>query len=449
MMYESQRLRNVTVLGAAGKMGSGISLLAAIEMADLSLQPENKDKTYVLNAIDVSHQALNNLMQFLKPQIQKIAEKKIVLLRQIYRHRNDLIENQDIINQYVFHVLNIVRPATAIEPAYQSSLIFEAIIENPQTKVNIFTQIDRNNQNNPWFFTNTSSIPINKLDQKAQLNGRIIGFHFYNPPAVQKLVELIQTPHTQPEIVAFAFQLAKNLKKKVVPSNDYAGFIGNGHFMRDALHGISQAQKLVENVSFATFVDSIYIINKITQDLLIRPMGIFQLIDYVGIDVCRYIMNVMKTNLNDETLHSGLLDRYHEMEIRGGQNPDGTQKDGIFQYLGGKPYAIYDPAQRNYIKIEDIQARCHEYLAPFPSSHVTWKNIIGNPNKEQLLETYFTQLKVLNTPGSQLAVNYGRRSKEIAIKLVSDNVARTPGDVNTVMLTGFFHAYGPINTYFD
>ena len=73
MNYE-ERLENVSVLGAAGKMGSGILLLTAVEMADLSLQPGNKDKTFVLNAIDVSAEGLAGLMNYLREQVRKVAK---------------------------------------------------------------------------------------------------------------------------------------------------------------------------------------------------------------------------------------------------------------------------------------------------------------------------------------------------------------------------------------
>ena len=124
------RLENVTVLGAAGKMGSGILLLTAMEMADLSLKPENKDRQFVLNAMDVSDQALAGLMKFLQAQVRKAAEKKTVALRKMYADRADLIENYEIIDQYIFDVLGIVRPTTSLEAAYQSTMIFEAIKED-------------------------------------------------------------------------------------------------------------------------------------------------------------------------------------------------------------------------------------------------------------------------------------------------------------------------------
>ncbi len=74
--------------------------------------------------------------------------------------------------------------------------------------------------------------------------------------------------------------------------------------------------------------------------------------------------------------------------------------------------------------------------------------MIGAPDRAGYLESYFRGLKGLNTLGADLAQRYGRNSKEIGLGLVSDSVAARNEDVNTVLLTGFYHAYGPINDYF-
>ncbi|MBI5218125.1 MAG: 3-hydroxyacyl-CoA dehydrogenase family protein [Bacteroidia bacterium] len=443
-MEYTERLQHVTVLGAAGKMGSGILLLTAIEMADLSLKPENKGKQFVMNAMDVSDMALSGLMSYLKVQVQKAAEKKVGLLRSVYENRADLVDNGEIIDQYVFDVLSIVRPTVCIEAAYQSTMIFEAIKEDPELKIKIFSHINQNNKKEPWFFTNTSSIPITKLDTEAKLNGRIIGFHFYNPPAVQKLAELIKAESTLKEVEEFALAYAKSLKKVVVPSHDFAGFIGNGHFMRDALHGISEVERLTKNFGYT---EALYIINKVSQDFLIRPMGIFQLIDYVGIDVCQYIMKVMNADVKDEEIHSPLLDKFIGLNVKGGQNSDGSQKDGFLKYEKGRPVAIYDINKKSYAAIAEFQAKCDDALGKPPASLQPWKTVIGNPKKEEVFRKYFGDLKSLETLGAQLSKKYAARSKEIGQNLVKDKVAFTENDVNTVLLTGFFHAYGPINDY--
>lgn len=444
-MNYAEKLENVAVLGAAGKMGSGILLLTAMEMADLSLKPENKSRQFVLNAIDVSDQALGGLMKYLRVQVQKAAEKKIVHLRKVYEDNADLVDNKDIIDRYVADVAGIVRPSTLLESAYQSSLIFEAIIENPGLKVKLLSQINKNNVKSPWIFTNTSSIPIHEVDEKAGLGGRILGVHFYNPPAVQKLVELIRAGSTKSELVDFALAFAKNLGKIVVPSNDFAGFIGNGHFMRDALHGISEAERLSREMPF---VEAVYTVNRVSQDFLLRPMGIFQLIDYVGLDVCQYIMSVMNERFHGEDIHSPLLDRMISAGVRGGQHSDGSQKDGFLKYEKNRPSGIYDPDTKRYLPVSDFQAACDKRLGPTPQPQLTWKSAVRHPRKEAALEDFFGKLAAMNTLGANLAKRYGERSLEIGLKLVSDKVAQSEEDVNTVLLSGFYHVYGPVNKYF-
>ncbi|MCJ7680066.1 MAG: 3-hydroxyacyl-CoA dehydrogenase family protein [Candidatus Aminicenantes bacterium] len=445
MSYED-RLQNVTVLGAAGKMGSGILLLTAAEMADLSHKPENKGKTFTVNAMDVSQDALDGLLQYVRDQARKIAEKKTVALRKMYEDRTDLIENHDVIDQYIHDITSKIRPTTRLEPAYESTLIFEAVSENPELKIKIFSEIDKNNANKPWFFTNTSSIPILHLNEKANLEGRILGFHFYNPPIVQKLVELITNDETDRDAVDFALAYAKKLRKTIVPSNDFAGFIGNGHFMRDALHAMGEVDRLSSDMPF---VEAVHTMNRISQDFLIRPMGIFQLIDYVGIDVCQYIMKVMNPHVTDEDIHSPLLDKMMELGIRGGQNPNGSQKDGFLKYEKGRPAAVFDVTSKKYVPIADFLEKADARIGTPPPSAVPWKGVIGSPDKSSILEQYFKDLAGHDTTGGRLAHTYGKRSKAIGKKLVADGVAHTEDDVNTVLLTGFFHAYGPINNYFD
>jgi 3-hydroxyacyl-CoA dehydrogenase len=445
MTYE-ERLENVAVLGAAGKMGSGILLLTAVHMADLQLQ--NKDKTYVLYAIDLSNKALTGLMDYLRVQVRKIAEKKINWIRQVYEERQDLVENAEMIDEYIFDVMKIVRPVDVMEAAYKANIVFEAVNENKDLKVKLFKQIKENNKNDVWFFTNTSSVPIHYLEENAGLTGRIIGFHFYNPPAVQKLVELIKTENTSAELEQFAYDYAKNLKKIIVPSNDFAGFIGNGHFMRDALFGINEALALAKEKNIS-LPQAIYMINKVTQDYLVRPMGIFQLMDYVGIDVMQFIMNVMNPYLPDEDLHSDLLDKMMEQGIKGGQYSSGAQKDGFLKYDKGKITAVYDPDKKEYVPVDELAPDADKMLGKLPESAVTWKATLRMKNKDEVFTKFFNDLKNSDELGAKLAVKYGKNSKAIGEKLVADGVANNANDVNTVMLTGFYHAYGPINHYFN
>jgi 3-hydroxyacyl-CoA dehydrogenase len=445
-MSYAEKLQNVSVLGAAGKMGSGILLLTAVEMADLQLLPENKTKCFILNAIDISPLSFTGLYWYLKGQVRKIAEKKIIQLRQVYQNNSELIENSEIIDQYIDDVMKVVFFTTRIESSYESDTIFEAIAEDADLKIKILSKINENNRKSPWFFTNTSSVPICELDSGADLKGNIIGFHFYNPPAVQKLVELITTGNTNVELIEFSKKYAGNLKKKLVPANDFAGFIGNGHFMRDLLFGIKMVEDLSEEMSF---VESVYAVNTISQDFLIRPMGIFQLMDYVGVDVCQKILKVMKSRLNDNSLHSSLIDKLLASGIKGGQNSDGSQKSGILSYEKGKPVAIYNPRGNTYYPVESIKVTVDTVLGKLPPSHKPWKEAFTIKEKEVFFEKYFEEMVNLNTIGSKLAMDYHLNSKKIGLELVKNGIAGNAEDVNMVMLTGFFHLYGPINSFLE
>ncbi|MFH1119278.1 MAG: 3-hydroxyacyl-CoA dehydrogenase family protein [Bacteroidota bacterium] len=443
-MDYTERLSNVTVLGAAGKMGSGILLLSSLEIADLMLKPENKERHFVVNAIDVTSGALPGLMNYIRGQVLKAAEKKVVILRKVYDERKDLIENSEIIEAYVNDVMNLIRPGTRIEAAYDSTLVFEAVSENAALKTKLFRQINENNPHKPWIFTNTSSVPIGGLDKDAGLEGRILGYHFYNPPAVQKLVELITIGSNPEGMKEFALLLAKNMRKVIVPSNDIAGFIGNGHFMRDALYALGEAGRLSAEMPLH---EAIYAINRVSQDYLMRPMGIFQLIDYVGVDVVRFIMNVMNPHMPGENLHSPLLDELFDKGIKGGQFSDGSQKDGFLKYEKGRPVAVYSAEKCEYIATEGFSSRTDEWLGALPATALPWKNLVKAADKDAMAALAFADYKKSGDTGAALALAYARRSREIGSKLVSDRVAHSAADVNTVLLTGFFHAYGPVNDF--
>lgn len=443
MDYTTQ-IQKVSVLGAAGKMGSGILLLTAIEMADQMLKPENKGKVFVINAIDTSDEGLGGLLKYLRPQVLKAAEKKVVALRRIYADKAGLIENSDIIDAYVVDVMSIVRTTTRIEAAYDSTLVFEAVSENQALKEKLFRLINENNSFKPWFFTNTSSVPISGLNKNAALDGRILGFHFYNPPAIQKLVELIAIPENPVEMVDFANKYASNLRKTVVPSNDIAGFIGNGHFMRDALFGINEAERLSKEMPLH---EAIYCIDRVTRDFLSRPMGIFQLIDYVGLDVVQFILRVMQPHMQGEKLHSSLLDELVLSGVKGGQFSDGSQKNGFLKYEKGKPVAVIDKPSGSYTDFTEFAETADTWLGIVPPEVLPWKTLVKAAEKDTILKPAFKALQVSPGKGAGLAVGFALNSGKIARKLVSDGVAYNEKDVNTVLLTGFFHAYGPINNY--
>ncbi len=326
-MNLDERLENVSVIGAAGKMGSGISVLIAQEMVKLKLK--SRDKICRLNLIDVNDAALDGLLSFIRTQATKVAEKSIVGLRSMYADRKDLVENWEIIDAFVDETFTVIRCGTDLRMAEKSQLVFEAIAEDEAIKIKVLRELKGLCGEETYFLTNTSSIPIGFLDEEVGLAGRIIGYHFYNPPVVQRLVEVITAQTTHQKLREIGAELGKRLRKKLVPANDISGFIGNGHFMRDGLYAIGEVERLEPDYSLP---GAIYVMNRISQDFLIRPMGIFQLIDYVGGDVFQCILKVMKKHLRDDGLQSDLIDLLAEKGVLGGQRADGSQKDGFLKY---------------------------------------------------------------------------------------------------------------------
>jgi hypothetical protein len=108
--------------------------------------------------------------------------------------------------------------------------------------------------------------------------------------------------------------------------------------------------------------------------------------------------------------------------------------------------AIYDPGLKTYVPISEIQPKADEKLGNMPVPPA-WKAVVGNKAKHEILTEYFNRLKAADSFGAQLAKAYAIQSNAIGLKLVSSGVAGNENDVNTVLLTGFFHAYGPINNY--
>jgi hypothetical protein len=215
--------------------------------------------------------------------------------------------------------------------------------------------------------------------------------------------------------------------------------------MRDMLYAFSEVERLGPEMPF---VEAVYTVNRVSQDFLLRPMGIFQLVDYVGLDVCQCILRVMDPRLPGQNLRSPLLDRLLGLGVKGGQNHDGSQKDGFLRYEKNKPVGVYNPEKKLYAPFSEFQAACDARLGPLPEPALSWKSAVRHPSRDKALAEFFGKFNGPRTLGFELARRYGARSREIGLKLVSDGVARSPEDVNAVLLTGFYHAYGPINDFF-
>ena len=156
----------------------------------------------------------------------------------------------------------------------------------------------------------------------------------------------------------------------------------------------------------------------------------------------------MQTRNPGEQLQHPLLNKLSSLIIIGGQYSDGSQKDGILRYEKGQPVAVYDIDKRAYVSFSSLAPAADEKLGPLPGPALPWKEVIKQTDRPKTLECFFANLKTMDTLGARLAFRYGSQCRKIGLKQVTDNVAMNADDVNTVLRTGFFHCYGPINNYF-
>lgn len=378
-------------------MGRGIALLL---LEELCRQPG----TPRLLLIDTDPIALNKLpVYFQKKGIDWSRAEQIIHLSE------DITEGKD----------------------YQ--LIFEAILEDPELKAHAFRNLAADSKGESYYFSNTSSIPIEELSERAKLDGRLIGAHFYNPPAVQKLLEVIPPKQALPELIQLTEELAARLGKTTIFSKDVAGFIGNGHFIRELLYSTKEAGRSDQPLPVA-----IAALNTVTQDFLVRPMGIFQLVDFLGVDMFAQICHIMQTYQPDGHFLDPLIDRMIAEGAIGGVKEDGTQREGFFRYEGSEPVEVYSLEEKVYIPLPDLTN-----LGTLPKGHFPWKALYKNPNATEILSPYVENLMGDSTQGALMAQNYLINSLKIARLLVDQGVAKNLQDVDTVLRLGFHHLITP------
>jgi 3-hydroxyacyl-CoA dehydrogenase len=432
-----EALKEVCVLGAAGKMGRGISLLLLQEMARLEAEKQGSvgEGGYRLILVDPNKEGLDSLKSYLRMHITRFAESHINSLRKFFTSHMSLVSNEEVIRYFVTGALDLLHCSTHPLKIQGPALVFEAVVEDLDAKAALFKKVK--GEDDIFFLSNTSSIPIHILDEHAQLHHQIVGFHFYNPPSVQKLVELVIPEQTDSRLQEIAKELVVRLKKTVVFSCDVAGFIGNGYFMREILYACEMVRELSRTHSL---VESIYIVNEATQNFLIRPMGIFQLVDYVGLDVVKRICSIMSTYIPDEIFEDALLDGLFADGILGGQTLTGSQKDGFFQYQGYSKKGIYSLQDHQYVPINE---EWKNLLGDLPQGHLSWKEMEKATDRTSKLQFYFENLNSCHSEGAELAIEFFLKSREIARLLVDQGVAQKIEDVDQVLQNGFFHLYGP------
>lgn len=169
------------------------------------------------------------------------------------------------------------------------SLIIEAIYENKEAKLNIFRQLEQQINPNCIFASNTSSISITELSSVCR-SDRFIGMHFMNPVPVMKLVEIIRGYSTSDETFEIIKNLTLKLEKEPVEVFDYPGFISNRILMPMINEAIFT---LMEGVASKEAIDSVMKLG------MAHPMGPLTLADFIGLDVCLAIMDVLYQGFND------------------------------------------------------------------------------------------------------------------------------------------------------
>ena len=424
---------NISVLGASGKMGRGIVLLLSKTMLRYNFQLDIKQK---IIAFDLSSDSLLEMMVYIEFQSTRYAEKNIQLIRDFYKDNTDLSRDSDLIHFYTKEIKGLIHTTEKVEDTYDSELIFEAVSEKIEIKTNIFEKINLNSNVRPYFFTNTSSIPISIIETKSQLTGRVIGLHFYNPPPVQRLLEIIRSENTEEKLFELAVDIGQLLNKRIVYAPDFAGFIGNGQFLRE----VSYAAYLVENISENHgFSEAIFLVNELTRDVLLRPMGIFEVVDYVGLDVCNAILSVMQKAFPDETFNDSFLKCWIKSGQIGGQDTNGQSKNGVFKYEQGDITDVFNGFEYQSIKPINLSEL----------TSCTWKDLRSKDSITKILEVHFKNLQKSKNIFSVIAVEYGKECQKIAENLVAKKIAFSSNDVNQIMTLGFHHLYGPINSYFD
>jgi 3-hydroxybutyryl-CoA dehydrogenase len=189
------------------------------------------------------------------------------------------------------HTLGRIAGATDLGALAGSDLVIEAVVEDLQTKLDLFRGLDGLTRPEAVLASNTSSIPIVELALATARPDKVVGTHFFNPPPVMKLLELIPALTTSEETLAFARAFGDRLGKTNVVAKDHAGFIVN----RLLAPYLNDAARLYDE-GFATRED----IDAAISLGLRHPMGPLALMDLVGIDTCVHVADVLYAEFGDE-----------------------------------------------------------------------------------------------------------------------------------------------------
>ena len=246
-------MKNITVIGS-GTMGNGIAHTFAQHGFNVSL-------------VDVNEATLNRALQTITNNLD----------RQIKKGTID--------EQEKTATLSHIKTYTDLKDAVQNAdLVIEAATENREIKLGLFKQLSELCSDKVILASNTSSISITQIASITKNPGNVIGMHFMNPVPLMKLVEVIRGYATTDEVTSTIMRLSETLNKVPVEVNDYPGFVAN----RILMPMINEAiYTLYEGVA------GVYEIDTVMKLGMAHPMGPLQLADFIGLDVCLAILNVL------------------------------------------------------------------------------------------------------------------------------------------------------------
>lgn len=183
-----------------------------------------------------------------------------------------------------------IRTATDLDAVAEADLVVEAVVENLGVKTDIFRELDRLTPPATILASNTSSISITKLAAATGRPDKVIGMHFMNPVPLMALVEVIRGQATSAETLGLVMDLARGLGKTPVEVDDYPGFVANRVLM-----------PMINEAVFAVYegVATPEAVDQVMQLGMNHPMGPLTLADFIGLDVCLAILNVLHDGLGD------------------------------------------------------------------------------------------------------------------------------------------------------
>ncbi len=253
-------MKNIAVIGS-GTMGNGICHVFA-------------QKGYNVAMIDISQDALDKALKTIGKNLDRMVKKEKIT-------KDDKNATLGNITQY-----------TKLEDGVKGAdLVIEAATENADIKLQIFRDLDAICDEKTILATNTSSISITKIAAVTKRPEKVIGMHFMNPVPVMRLIEIISGYKTSTDVLDTIIETSKAIGKTPVPVNDYAGFVANRILMPMINEAIIS---LHEGVAGVEEIDTVMKLG------MAHPMGPLQLADFIGLDVCLFIMNVLYKDLGKD-----------------------------------------------------------------------------------------------------------------------------------------------------